>query len=97
MSKKSLQKQKIKMAMSLKGKNTHWKWAEIQPRHFLSTAKSIGYSATQAQLHIYEMFNKIEPAILAVEKRIPKSFPEYIQQSIFAGIRERAAAFTIKE
>ncbi|MGY0642859.1 MAG: type II toxin-antitoxin system HipA family toxin, partial [Paraglaciecola chathamensis] len=41
MSKKALQPQKINMAMSLKGKNTHWKWNNIQPRHFVSTAEHV--------------------------------------------------------
>lgn len=93
MNKKSLQKQKIKMAMSLKGKNTHWHWAGIQPRHFLSTAKYVGYSESQAKSLIDEVFDNIEPAISSVEKLLPSNFPEYVQRSIFAGIRERVATF----
>lgn len=93
MSKKGLQKQKIKMAMSLKGKNTHWKWAGILPRHFISTAKHVGYSEAKAKQHIEELIGNIEEAISSVQQKIPVSFPEYVAQSIFAGIRERVTLF----
>ena len=42
--KKQLQPQKIKMAMALKGKNTHYHWHTMQRRYFLETAKSVNYS-----------------------------------------------------
>lgn len=90
-SKKALQPQKIKMAMSLKGKNTHWKWKGIQPRHFISTAEHVKYPVDKAISH-YEYFtDNVENAIAKVEDKIPNSFPTYVAEAIFSGLRNQAA------
>ena len=90
MSKKALQPQKIKMAMSLKGKNTHWKWNSIQPRHFVSTAEHVKYPADKA-ISDYEYFiDNVENVIAKVEGSIPKNFPTYVAEAIFKGLRKQA-------
>ena len=89
MSKKGLQRQKIKMAMSLKGNNVHWKWDTIQPRHFISTAKHIKYDTKRAKLELEYMLDNIEGAIAKVEPLIPDNFPNYIADSIFTGLRQK--------
>lgn len=90
MSKKGLQPQKIKMAMSLKGKNTQYKWSRIQPRHFVSTAEQCKYPAEKAAQH-YEFFvDNVENAIAQVEGKISANFPEYVAEAIFSGLRKQA-------
>ncbi|WP_420934537.1 type II toxin-antitoxin system HipA family toxin [Alteromonas sp. A081] len=91
MSKKALQPQKIKMAMSLKGKNNHWKWNDIQPRHFISTARSISYPVDKAATHYEYFVDNVETAIAIVEDKIPDSFPAYVADAIFSGLRKQAA------
>lgn len=89
-SKKGLQKQKIKMAMSLKGKNTHWKLDHMLPRHFLSTAEHAKYPVNKVKNH-YEFFiDNVESAIALVESKLPDSFPSYVAETIFAGLRNQA-------
>lgn len=90
MSKKALQPQKIKMAMSLKGNNTHWKWNDIQPRHFVSTAKHIKYPADKAIFHYEYLIDNVENAIAKVESKIPDKFPSYVADAIFKGLRKQA-------
>jgi len=90
MSKKALQPQKIKMAMSLKGKNTQYKWSRIQPRHFLSTAQHFKYPIEKAAQHYEYFMDNTENAIAQVEAKIPAGFPEYVVETIFAGIRKQA-------
>ena len=89
-SNKGLQRQKIKMAMSVKGKNVHWHWDTIQPRHFLSTAKHVKYDIKTAKADLEFMLDNIEHAISKVEMLIPDDFPNYIAESIFAGLRQKA-------
>jgi serine/threonine-protein kinase HipA len=91
MNKQSLQPQKITMAMSLKGKNTHWKWKNIQPRHFISTAQNIKYPADKAASHYEYFVDNVENAIAKVEGKIPSNFPAYVAQAIFSGLRKQAA------
>lgn len=89
MSNKGLQRQKIKMAMSLKGNNVHWKWDTIQSRHFISTAKHIKYGNKTAKIALEYMLDNIESAIVKVESLIPDNFPNYIADSIFTGLRQK--------
>jgi serine/threonine-protein kinase HipA len=91
MYKRALQPQKIKMAMSLKGTNTHWKWNDIQPRHFISTARSISYPVDKAAAHYEYFVDNVETAIAIVEGKIPDSFPAYVADAIFSGLRKQAA------
>ena len=90
-SKKALQAQKIKMAMSLKGKNTHYKWSQIQPRHFVSTAGHFKYPTEKVVKHYEHFIDNVENAIAQVEAKIPATFPEYVAEAIFAGIRKQSS------
>ncbi len=90
MNKSGLQRQKIKMAMPLMGKNVHWKWDTIHPRHFISTAEQIKYDTKTVKSSLEFMMDNIEVAIEQVESLIPVDFPNYIADSIFNGLREKA-------
>ena len=91
MSKKGLQPQKIKMAMSLKGKNTHWIWSTIAPRHFISTAEYVKYPVDKAKSHYEYFIDNAESAIAKVEGKIENNFPTYVAEAIFSGLRKQAA------
>lgn len=91
MSKKALQPQKIKMAMSLKGRNTQWKWSNIQPRHFVSTAEQVKYPVDKAISHYEYFIDNVESAIAKAEDKIPNNFPAYVAEAIFFGLRKQAA------
>ncbi|MCP4232256.1 MAG: type II toxin-antitoxin system HipA family toxin, partial [Aestuariibacter sp.] len=83
---RQLDAQKIKMAMALIGKNRHYHWHKIQPRHFLSTARSAGFSTKSATSIMQEVLDTIGDAIDSVKKIIPIHFPEHIADSIFEGM-----------
>lgn len=86
--KKQLQKQKIKMAMALKGKNAHYYWYNIQRRHFISTAKAANYSTEKAEMILDEMLSKVDAVINVVASKLPSNFPNHISAPIFKGLRE---------
>ncbi len=79
---------KVKMAMAFLGKNNHYAWGEIQPRHFISTAKYCGFSIVRAKEIAEEMFGKIERVISGVQMRLPREFPEHVANTIFDGMRK---------
>ena len=85
-----LQKQKIKMAMAVKGKARHYKWDNILPRHFMSTAKAVGYSEKLAFAHLETMFSNAEQVIEAVKQTLPANFPEDIVDPILKGFEKKA-------
>lgn len=85
---KQMEKQKIKMAMSLKGKNNHYAWHKIQPRHFVSTAEFANFSAKRAKKIVDDMLMQIDEVIDAVGNILPKNFPDRIATPIFEGMKK---------
>lgn len=90
LSRRGLQARKIKVAMSLKGKNTHWKWSSIQPRHFLTTSHHLKYPPAKVAQYYESFIDNVENAIATVESKICPGFPEYIAETIFDGLRKQA-------
>lgn len=86
-SKKQLQTKKIKMAMALQGKNSHYHWHSVQRRHFLTMAQLANYSVSKAEIALDTMLAQVEPVIAQVSARLPAQFPSAIAQPIFAGMR----------
>lgn len=83
---KQLQSRKIKMAMALRGKNRHYHWHSIQPRHFISTAAQIGFNPETAQTLFNEMIDKIDDVAAQVQAQLPAHFPESIASPVLDGI-----------
>ncbi|MBT4559842.1 MAG: type II toxin-antitoxin system HipA family toxin [Planctomycetes bacterium] len=78
--------QQLTMAMSLRGKNKHYRWAEMQPRHWVSTLQSCGMQ-NEWQAVCHDMLARVDSAISSVEKKIPADFPEAVRDLIFAGLQ----------
>lgn len=87
MAKKQLEAKKIKMAMALQGKNSHYHWHNIQRRHFLEMAKAVNYSMERAETILDEMLHKVDTVIDHVSKKLPKNTPSSIYEPIFDGMR----------
>ncbi|MCD6039542.1 MAG: hipA [Gammaproteobacteria bacterium] len=85
--KKQLQKQKIKMAMALKGENNHYQWYGVQRRHFIGAAKAANFSVERAETIFNAMLDKVEEVIEEVSAQLPSTFPRQISQSIFDGMK----------
>jgi serine/threonine-protein kinase HipA len=85
--KKQLAAQKIKMAMALKGKNTHYHWHDLQRRYFLDTAKAAHYSVEMAEMILEEMLIKIDAVIEEVSQQLPQEFPRTISEPILNGLQ----------
>lgn len=86
----NLARAKVKMAMSVKGRNRHYHWARIQPRHFLTTAHNAGFSMARASTLIWEITHQTDQVISTVSARLPRDFPAPIRDSIFDGMTEQA-------
>ncbi len=87
----SLAPEKARMAMALKGKNRHYRWARMEPRHFITTADQAGFSADQAIDIIQEIAEHADPVVSDVAGRIPGDFPAATSDPIFDGILRQAA------
>lgn len=76
--------EKIRMAMAVHGKNRHYRWKEIQARHWIDTAKRCGVAEMPL---ILEDVIAITPRVIEqVQSRISKGFPDHIANSILDGL-----------
>jgi len=95
MAAKSIPRQKAKMAMALTGSKKYYKWQTIQPRHFLSTAKAVGFSEQRAGELMAEMKAQTAQAVEAVRQQLPPDFPAAISETIFEGVSKQAARLPV--
>jgi serine/threonine-protein kinase HipA len=93
--KRQVEYRKLKMAMSLSGKNKHYEWHKIMLRHWFNEAKRVGFPATEMQAIIDDTPGKIEPVIAAISARLPADFPEDISRPIFDGIHRVAGKIKV--
>ncbi len=70
----NIQKQKIKMAMKVHSKNTHYRWHEIQRRHWFSHAKFLGLTEQTVEQIFVKLAETIKPAIEKTFAQAPRHF-----------------------
>lgn len=80
---------KARLAMAMLGKNKHYRFLDVQRRHFNSTAAKC-FLRSDAEDIIEKVLARTQGAIEAVAARLPAGFPERVAGKIFAGI-ERSA------
>lgn len=82
---------KATMAMAVRATSAHYKLSEIQPRHWEQLAKTSGVEgAWEAML---DLANRLESALLQVEKQLPQDFPTELAEKVFAGTRRHLRKF----
>jgi len=86
--KRQIEWKELKMAMSLRGKNRHYLWSNIQLRHWFSMAKKCQFPATLMQEIVNDVCDNMESVIEQVTQALPSHFPTYICDPIFSGMRQ---------
>lgn len=81
---------KAKLAMAVRGKNAHWKLADIKRRHWehLGRTSGLGNDTTW----IDEIAAATPSVIHHVQSLLPRNFPEPVANAIFAGLQQQAAS-----
>jgi serine/threonine-protein kinase HipA len=80
------------MAMAVEGTTRHYRWHDMQPRHWVETGKRCGMQA-EVQRLIDEVLGKVPTVIATVGNRIPKDFPAAVADRILTGIETSARRF----
>lgn len=88
--KRGINLRKVKLAMGLKGtKGKKYQLEKIYPRHFIATAKQVGFDESLMK-EIMDDIRVNTPAIIdKVRRELPAGFPENISESIFNGVMNR--------
>jgi serine/threonine-protein kinase HipA len=84
----NVQKQKIKMAMKVHSKNTHYHWYNIQKRHWFAHGKYLGLGTEVVQSIIDHLFNKTEQALDNTFKLAPQDFNKEMGHAIAEKTRQ---------
>ena len=74
--------------MAALGKNKQYVWNNILPRHWISTARKVGFDDKEMLGIVIECFNNVDTVITEVSKKLPRRFPKVVSESIFDGIKQ---------
>ena len=91
--KRQLDYHKMKMAMALHGKNTHYKWQNIMPRHWFDESKRIDFPKTEMEAIIENTKSRFDTVLTNVTEKLPGDFPEHISTPIFDGMKKIVGRF----
>ncbi len=78
----------MKLAMFV-GESRHYRLDEIKGRHFVQTTEQAGLPGSLAKEVLEEVAQAAVTAIATVESQLPQDFPEYIHNSVKAGLAKR--------
>lgn len=85
-----LDREKLRLAMAVRGKNTHYRLHDIQRRHFIETASRCGLGSGMEQI-IDEVSGHAEAVLEHVGRTLPPGFPEDVFIALAEGLRASAA------
>jgi hypothetical protein len=80
------------MAMAMRtGNRSHYRWNEIQPRHFKALTESLSDSKLWSMM--LDTARSVPEAIASVSKRLPPDLKESVWASVTEGFARKAAEF----
>jgi serine/threonine-protein kinase HipA len=79
---------KIKMAMKVHSKNTHYQWYKIQARHWISNANFLGYPEMEMQQILEELCITVPDALIKARESATPLFNKGIGEAITNGTME---------
>lgn len=88
--KNQLHPKKLKLALSLRGANKHYRLQEIERRHWNATARQCGHGPDMESL-IAEVLEQTDSVIARVAADLPPGFPPQLFDVITTGLRKSAA------
>lgn len=82
-------RQKVRMAMAMRGRNKHYLLCEMQRRHFNETAARSGIGKDAERL-FDEILGQTAAVVEAVQKALPRRFPAEVLDPILDGLLAQA-------
>lgn len=83
-------KQKVKMAMAIRGGENYYHLQQIQYRHFIHQGKEVGFTEEQVSELIDSVVQELDAVISHVSAKLADDFPKTLSETIFAGMKAQA-------
>lgn len=80
---------KVRLAMAVQARNRHYRYNDIQRRHFNQMARACGY-AHGAEPIIQDLLRLTPHVIESVRGGLPAGYPEWVSESILKGLETSA-------
>ena len=85
---RQIERKQMKLAMSV-GTSRHYRIEDIRGRHFLQTTERAGLPGAVASEALAEVAQAADGVMKAIEKQLPRSFPERIHISVKTALSSR--------
>ncbi|MBB3257710.1 serine/threonine-protein kinase HipA [Paraburkholderia bannensis] len=82
--------QRASLAMAVRGRNAHYRIAQIFPRHWIAQGQRVGFSVEEVEEMMATLAQQTERVIDEVGAQLPDDFPLDVAEAIFAGMRRQA-------
>lgn len=83
-------KQKVKMAMAIRGSQNYYHLQKIQYRHFISQGNAVGFTEGEVIDLIGSVIRVLDTVISNVIMMLPNDFPKEVSDKIFSGMKTKA-------
>lgn len=84
---RQLDANRLKLAMAVRGKNTHYRIKDIQRRHFNHMARLCAWGADMETL-IESVIDPLPGVLKAVQAKLPDDFPDDVFSAVAAGMAD---------
>ena len=83
-------KQKVRMAMAIRGGRNYYQLQKIQYRHFIQQGNMVGFTEIEVTELINSVISVLDNVIENVSTNLPRDFPTEVSDTIFAGMKTQA-------
>ena len=83
-------KQKVKMAMAIRGSQNYYHLHKIQYRHFITQGRSVGFTQQEVIEMVNSVITNVDSVIENVSTLLPDDFPNELSNIIFSGMKSQA-------
>jgi len=78
--------QRLKLAMAVTGKSRHYRWQEIETRHWLTTAAKCRFPVAEAEAMIAGCLGRIDAVVAEIQRSLPADFPAQVADPVLEGL-----------
>lgn len=89
-------KQKVTMAMAIRGSKNYYQLQKIQYRHFIQQGKEVGFTEAEVIELIDSVLGKLDAVVNNVSASLPDTFPRSISNKIFKGMKMQANKLSVQ-